>query len=65
MITLNDRRTPAAPPLEDVRATIEAELQDEVILEFINDARAAATITATSSADIDTDLLNHFELLEN
>jgi len=65
VIRLNDSRLKEAPDLESVREQIEGELQQDAITALIDGAVEAADVTRTSATEVDTSILNNFELLED
>lgn len=65
VIKLNETRDAEAPELEEVRAQIETELQQQAVQEFIDARVAEAEITRTAPGEIDTSTLNDLELLQD
>ena len=64
VIKLNDSRIKAIPPLEEVRAEIEAEVQRSTVDARINELTAAADIKKPGAETIDPAVLKKFNLLE-
>lgn len=65
VIKLNDARTKEAPALEQVRAQIEEQIQQDVLTAYIADLVANSDVTQTAKEDIDTSVLSNIELLED
>lgn len=65
VIKLNETRAKAAPPLEQVRAEIESELQRQAVSDRIDALVAEAEVTRTDKADIDSAVLSNLDLLED
>lgn len=65
VIKLNETRDAEAPELEEVRAQIRTELQQQAVQEFIDARIAEAEITRTAPGEIDTSTLNDLELLQD
>lgn len=65
VIKLNDSRTKEAPALEQVRAQIEEQIQQDVLTAYIKDLVAKSDVTQTAKEDIDTSVLSNIELLED
>ncbi|SDX82979.1 foldase protein PrsA [Citreimonas salinaria] len=65
VIKLNETRAAEAPELEEVRAQIESELQQQAVQEFIDARVEEAEITRTAPGEINTSTLNDLELLQD
>lgn len=64
VIRMNDTRIKEAPPLEEVRAEIEAQLQNEAIQARIEELVAAAEVDRSAAEGVDPSLLSDLGLLE-
>ena len=64
VIKLNDTRTAEAPPLDEVREELTAELRDARLKEYIDGLVAEADVSRTEPGSIDASVLNQLDLLE-
>ena len=64
VIKLNDLRDLAAPPLEQVRDTLFAELQQKAVLELITNLQETSDIARTDLQEFDTGVLKDPTLLD-
>lgn len=64
VIKLNDTRTAEAPPLDEVREELTAELRDARLKEYIDGVVAEADVSRTEPGSIDASVLNQLDLLE-
>ncbi len=65
VIILNDSRFKAAPPLEEVRAEIEAKLEQDAISGVIKALTEKATVVRTKDGSIPTSVLSDQSLITN
>ena len=65
VIKLNETRAKAAPPLDEVRAEIAGQLQQQAVTDYIDQLVAGAEVTRTDKADIDPSVLSNLDLLED
>ncbi|MGP6089015.1 peptidylprolyl isomerase [Antarctobacter jejuensis] len=63
VIKLNETRAIAAPELEQVKATLEQEIQREAVESFIDGLVDGGEVTRIDRAEIDTSVLNNLGLL--
>lgn len=64
LVKLNETRNKTAPALEDVRAEIEGQIQQDAILAKIAELEAASTITRPAEGAFDPAILTNLDLLE-
>ena len=64
VILLNETRNMEAPSLDDVRDELTLKVQQEAVKTYVEDKVAAAEVTRTDKADVDTSALGNIELLE-
>lgn len=64
VVILNEVRIPEAPPLADVRAEIESELQAKLVEDHVTGLRGQAVIDPTGQSSFDPAILKDLSLLE-
>ncbi|MFD1340854.1 peptidylprolyl isomerase [Litorisediminicola beolgyonensis] len=65
VIRLNETRDRQAPPLDQVRDQIVAQLERQGVEEKIKELVDGAEVTRTDTADVDTSVLSRTDLIEN
>lgn len=65
VIQLNETRQKDAPALDEVREDLTGEVQQKMVEKLIAALTDAATVTQINKEDIDSALLQNFDLLEN
>lgn len=63
VVTLNDRRIPEAPPLEEVRQEIVNDIQNEAVQGYIEMLRNGPTAAIDINTDLGPDVVNLIDLL--
>ena len=65
VIKLNETRVQAAPPIDDVRSDLVAQVQQEAIQARLDELTAAATITRPEEGAFDPAILSNLDLLRD
>ena len=63
VVTLNETRVAAAPPLEQVRDQIEQGVQQRLVDDFITGLRDVATIDRADVSGIDPAIINDLSMI--
>ncbi|AXX99498.1 peptidylprolyl isomerase [Profundibacter amoris] len=65
VLILNETRMKDAPPLEEVKGELEAEIQQKLVEQIMADATKGAEITRADEETVPASVLSHPELIDN